>query len=53
MAAERLRGMNLYQMIAADWRIRLLAQVACAPQPRPRCTDRPVGDVAPSPRGQR
>lgn len=35
--------MNLYQLITADWRIRLLAQVTCAPAPRPAA--RPISPV--------
>jgi len=29
--AERHLGMNLFQLLALDWRIRLLAQATCAP----------------------
>jgi len=28
--------MNIFQFLAADWRIRLLAQLTCAPRPLPR-----------------
>ena len=28
---ERLQGMNIFQLFAADWRIRLLARLTCAP----------------------
>jgi hypothetical protein len=33
--------MNLYQLIFADWRIRLLAQATCAPRSR-RTAARPT-----------
>ncbi|MDZ5620880.1 hypothetical protein [Nocardioides bizhenqiangii] len=34
--------MTIYQLLTADWRIRLLAQLTCAPRPLPRPTSSPT-----------
>ncbi len=31
MVAERHQGMSIYSLATADWRVRLLARLTCAP----------------------